>query len=61
MILDEREKRENIVDRVRKCKTQKDAVKISADFVRLFVKSSYQVESLMNKFGDALCEESEIK
>jgi hypothetical protein len=46
MISDEREKRENAVDRVRKCKTKKEALKISADFVKLFTKGSYRVDHL---------------
>lgn len=50
--------RNEIFEQMAKCKTQKRAIQLAAEFVMLIVRESssrtFRISTLMNKFGDAI-------
>lgn len=48
--------REELIEKIRTCKTQKEAFKLAARLVALHTKGRFRISTLEKKIGEALCE-----
>jgi len=49
-----------LVEEIHRCKTQKRAIELAAQLVKLFTTGPYRVDTLERKFGDALAESTAV-